>query len=165
MASLRERQSAAQGQRWSALTWVQRQWWALDLAWTRWWLGFDQASQASWLQALFGERLRWLGLVIVAAAGVALAVGVGFAQLVRGSRGRDPLLRSLALLEGLGVMASPGESFHSLCRRAAALHPELATGLVAMAECQQRLAHAPLSQRQRRRARRDWARLRRLLAS
>jgi len=162
--SPRELQSVPQRQRWSALTWVQRQWWALDLAWTRWWLGFDQSSQASWLQALFGERLRWLGLAIVAAAGVALALGVGVSTLMRGKGSRDPLSRSLALLETLGVTPLPGESFHSLCRRAAALHPELATGLVAMAEYQQRLAHAPLSQRQWRRVRRDWVQLQRQLA-
>ena len=143
---------------------IRDRWWALDLAWTRWWLGFDQASQASWLQALFGERLRWLGLVIVAAAGVALALGVGLSQLVRGKGSPDPLSGSLALLETLGVMPLPGESFRSLCRRAAALHPELATGLVAMAEYQQRLAHAPLSQRQWRRVRRDLVQLQRQLA-
>ena len=96
--------------------------------------------------------------------GVALALGVGVSQLVRGRGRRDPLSLSLALLETLGVTPLPGESFHSLCRRAAALHPELATGLVAMAEYQQRLAHAPLSHGQRWRERRDWARLRRKLA-
>ena len=104
------------------------------------------------------------GLAIVAAAGVALALGVGVSTLVRGRGSRDPLSRSLALLETLGVTPLPGESFHSLCRRAAALHPELATGLVAMAEYQQRLAHAPLSQRQWRRVRRDWVQLQRQLA-
>ena len=54
--------------------WLQWQWWGLDLAWTRWWLSFDQSSQAAWLQALFGTQLRWAGLV-----------AVGLAALQRGS--------------------------------------------------------------------------------
>jgi transglutaminase-like putative cysteine protease len=45
--------------------WLQWQWWGLDLAWTRWWLSFDQSSQQAWLQMLFGAQLRWLGVVIV----------------------------------------------------------------------------------------------------
>ena len=150
--------------RFPALVWLQREWWALDLAWTRWWLGFDQSSQSAWLRQLFGEQLRWLGLAIVAAAGLALAVGLGLWHVLRRDGGRDPLARSLLLLKRLGITALPGESFSALCRRAACVHPDRAASLLAMAELQQRLAHAPITRRERRRSQRSWARLRRQLA-
>ncbi|MFM7454956.1 MAG: transglutaminaseTgpA domain-containing protein, partial [Cyanobium sp.] len=38
--------------------WLQRQWWGLDMAWSRWWLGFDQARQEELLNRLLG-RQRW----------------------------------------------------------------------------------------------------------
>ena len=144
--------------------WLQWQWWGLDLAWTRWWLSFDQASQAAWLQGLFGDQLRWAGLVAVALA--ALAAGVG--RLLSGGPwlglGRDPMQRSVRLLQGLGVDAQPGESFAALCRRAAERRPDLTVELQTMAEAQQQLVHADLSRAQRRRQRSLWRQCRRQLA-
>lgn len=136
--------------------WLQWQWWGLDLAWTRWWLGFDQATQAAWLQALFGEQLRWAGLVAVVLA--AIAVGFGLMLSRGGWPGfhRDPLQRSLRLLKRLGVKAMPGESFPALCRRAGGLRPELALEFQTMAEAQQQLDHALLSRRQRQHQRKLW---------
>ena len=41
------------------LRWLQWQWWGLDLAWTRWWLSFDQSAQAAWLeQPMVWRRCR-----------------------------------------------------------------------------------------------------------
>ena len=143
--------------------WLQWQWWGLDLAWTRWWLSFDQSSQAAWLQALFGTQLRWAGLVAVGLA--ALAAGFGL-MLLRGGwllLERDPLRRSLKLLKQLGLAVRPGESFPALCHRAAKKHPELTETFQTMAEAQQHLTHAVLTPAQRRRQRQLWRQSRRQL--
>jgi len=160
----RERVAVASQARFPALVWLQREWWALDLAWTRWWLGFDQSSQAVLLRQLFGDQLRWLGLAIVAAAFLALGIGLGLWHLLRRDGGGDPLSRSLQLLQRLGLTALPGESFAALCRRAARDHPDQAASLLAMADLQQRLVHAPITPRERRRVQRSWSRIRRQLA-
>ena len=136
--------------------WLQWQWWGLDLAWTRWWLSFDQASQAAWLQALFGEQLRWAGLVAVALAAIAGGVGLMLSRSGFPVVQRDPLQRSLRLLKRLGLEAMPGESFQALCRRGCEQRPELAVGFQTMAEAQQQLAHAPLNRRERQHQRRLW---------
>ncbi|WP_392350172.1 transglutaminaseTgpA domain-containing protein [Parasynechococcus sp.] len=159
----RRRAWAADQARLPALVWLQREWWALDLAWTRWWLGFDQATQSAWLRQVFGEQIRWLGLAIVAAAALAIALGLGLWHALRRDGGHDPLARSLLVLRGLGITALPGESFPMLCRRAARVHPGQAASLLAMADLQQQLAHAPITRPERRRCQRSWARLRRQL--
>ncbi len=138
--------------------WLQWQWWGLDLAWTRWWLSFDQASQQAWLQRLFGMQLRWLGVAIVGGGFVAIAGG--WLLLRMGLRSRSSLAQSLRLLARWGVVPLPGESFTCLCRRAARMHPDLATLLEAMADQQQLHAHAPLTAPQRRHHQRQWRQLR-----
>ena len=142
--------------------WLQWQWWGLDLAWTRWWLSFDQASQQAWLQMLFGAQLRWLGVAIV--VGCFAAVAVGRLLLRLGLRARSPLDQSLRLLARWGVVPQQGESFSRLCRRAAKMHPDRAMLLEAMADQQQLLAHAPLTAHQRRHHGRRWRQLRSRLA-
>ena len=142
--------------------WLQWQWWGLDLAWTRWWLSFDQASQQAWLQMLFGAQLRWLGVAIV--VGCFAAVAVGRLLLRLGLRARSPLAQSLRLLARWGVVPQQGESFSRLCRRAAKMHPDRAMLLEAMADQQQLLAHAPLTAHQRRHHGRRWRQLRSRLA-
>ena len=138
--------------------WLQWQWWGLDLAWTRWWLSFDQASQQAWLQMLFGAQLRWLGVVIVVGGFAALAGGWLLLRL--GLRSRSPLAQSLRLLARRGVVPLQGESFPRLCRRAARMQPDLASLFLAMADQQQLLAHASLTASQRRRHLRQWRQLR-----
>lgn len=142
--------------------WLQWQWWGLDLAWTRWWLSFDQSSQQAWLQLLFGEQLRWLGVAIV--VGGFAAVAAGWLLLHLGLRPRSPLSQSLRLLARWGVVPQQGESFPCVCRRAARMHPDLAPLLQAMADKQQQLAHAPLTASQRRHHSRQWRQLRSRLA-
>ena len=138
--------------------WLQWQWWGLDLAWTRWWLSFDQASQQAWLQMLFGAQLRWLGVAIVV-SGIAALAG-GWLLLRLALRPRSPLSLSLRLLARRGVVPLQGESFPRLCRRAARMHPDLAMLFQAMADQQQLLAHAPLTASQRRHHLRQWRQLR-----
>ena len=138
--------------------WLQWQWWGLDLAWTRWWLSFDQSSQQAWLQMLFGAQLRWLGVAIV--VGGMAALTAGWLLLHLGLRPRSPLSQSLRLLARWGVVPQQGESFPCVCRRAAKMHPDLAPLLQAMADQQQQLAHAPLTASQRRHHSRQWRQLR-----
>ena len=142
--------------------WLQWQWWGLDLVWTRWWLSFDQTSQQAWLQMLFGAQLRWLGVAVVV-SGFAALLG-GWLLLRLGLRPRSPLAQSLRLLARRGVEPLQGESFPHLCRRAARMQPDLAPLFQAMADQQQLLAHAPLTQPQRRQHRRQWRQLRSRLA-
>ena len=138
--------------------WLQWQWWGLDLAWTRWWLSFDQTSQQAWLQRLFGAQLRWLGVTVVV-SGFAAVAG-GWLVLRMGFRSRSPLVQSLRVLARLGVVPLQGESFPRLCRRAAGMHPGRATLLEAMADQQQLLAHASLTPSQRRHHLRQWRKIR-----
>ena len=138
--------------------WLQWQWWGLDLAWTRWWLSFDQTSQQAWLQMLFGAQLRWLGVTVVVSG--CSAVAGGWLLLRVGLRSRSPLAESLRLLARRGVVPLQGESFPRLCRRAATMQPDLAGLLEAMADHQQLLAHAPLTASQRRQHLRRWRQLR-----
>ncbi len=143
--------------------WIQRQWWGLDLLWTRWWLGFDQSSQQIWLQRMFGDQERWLGLSVFLAS--LAASGLGWALLRHSPAGRQPLDQSLRLLARLGVLPLPGESFAQLCQRAASIHPDHADLLAAMADRQQLIAYAQLSDTRRRDLLRQWRRIRRRLRS
>ena len=43
----RERVAVASQARFPLLVWIQREWWALDLAWTRWWLGLTSRRKLS----------------------------------------------------------------------------------------------------------------------
>ena len=143
--------------------WIQRQWWGLDLVWTRWWLGFDQSSQQIWLQRLFGDQQRWLGLSVLLAS--MAASGLGWVMLRHSLAGRQPLDQSLRLLAQLGVLPLPGESFSKLCQRAASLHPDRADLLLAMADRQQLIAYAQLSDSRRRDLLHQWRTIRRRLRS
>ena len=145
--------------------WLQRQWWGLDFAWTQFWLGFDESSQRSLLERLFGAQQRWIGLMVVLAGGLSVALGVVVFRWLHRGRTVDPLQLSLRLLHRLGIDPEPGESFSLLCQRAARVHPASADLLLEMARQQQRLAHAPLSRQDRRASRVSWRRLRRQLAN
>ena len=138
--------------------WLQWQWWGLDLAWTRWWFGFDQTSQQAWLQMRFGAQLRWLGVAIVMGCSASLATGWLLLRL--GLWSRSPLAQSLHLMARRGVVPLQGESFPRLCQRAAKMKPDLAPLFQAMADQQQLLAHAPLTPSQRRHHLRQWRQLR-----
>lgn len=148
---------------WRLGEWLQGQWWGLDMAWTRWWLGLNQSNQQAWFQALLGTQQRWLGLLLVLGCMASLSLGLGMVQLRLGSR--QPMEQALRHLARLGVTPQPGDTFSDLCHRAARVHPERATLLIAMAEEQQVLAHASLSAQQRREHLRQWWRIQRELAS
>jgi len=145
--------------------WLQRQWWGLDMAWSRWWLGFDQAQQEALLKRLLGGQ-RWaLGWLILAGLGTGLTAGL--LLLRRGQRSGDPLerdLRSLLrLLRELGLQAAPGETLEQLATRATRRYPSLAQPLSELVAChsQRRFApaHSGVAVRQARRRWRDGVRM------
>ena len=144
--------------------WLQWQWWGLDLAWTQWWLSFDQQSQAAWLRQLFGSELRWLGMGVVLIAATGIAIGLGIARQGQTEVPRGRLQLSLKLLKEHGFTPRPGETFTALCHRTAEQKPELANILWALAQAQQELSYAQLSSNQRRQRVRLWHQLERSLA-
>ncbi|MFO8238626.1 MAG: DUF3488 and transglutaminase-like domain-containing protein [Prochlorococcaceae cyanobacterium] len=126
--------------------WLQRQWWGLDMAWSRWWLGFDRSRQEALLAWLLGER-RWaLGLVILAGVALGLVAALVPWQLRRLRPRRDRAARELAellaLLRSLRLEPRPGETLDSLCRRAGQAYPSLAAplGELATSHAQRRFA-------------------------
>jgi len=145
--------------------WLQRQWWGLDMAWSRWWLGFDQAQQEALLKQLLGGQ-RWaLGWLILAGLGAGLTAGL--LLLRRGQRSGDPLERDLGsllrLLRELGLQAAPGETLEQLATRATKRYPSLAQPLSELLAChsQRRFApaHSGVAARQARRRWRDGVRM------
>lgn len=139
--------------------WLQRQWWGLDMAWSRWWLGFDQARQQELLSRLLGGQ-RWaLGWLILAGLGGGL--GAGLLLLRRGQRRGDGLDRDLrgllGQLAGLGLQALPGETLEQLAARAAARFPTLAPPLSDLVACHgQRRYAASATGPEARQARQRW---------
>jgi hypothetical protein len=116
------------------LGWVVRQWWGLDLAWARWWLGFDGEGQEALLRRLLGERREGLGVVVLAAAALGLAVGVAAMGWLRGRReATDPLRRELDRLllacgrRGMAPLA--GETLPAFAARLQRRWPQLAAEL------------------------------------
>jgi hypothetical protein len=127
--------------------WLQRQWWGLDMAWSRWWLGFDRTRQEALLAWLLGGR-RWaLGLVILIGVVLGLAAALVPWQLRRSRPRRDRSTRDLAellrVLRGLRLEPEPGETLEDLCRRAAQTYPALAAPLGALARSHAQRRYAP----------------------
>jgi transglutaminase-like putative cysteine protease len=130
------------------LRWLQHQWWGLDLAWTRLWLGFDSQGQEELLQRLLGGRRQWLGLLLLLALAAALAGGLALLlwlqrRAVRADPWRRELERSLALLARRGLAPEPGETLAAFSARVGRARPELAGELASLAELYQRQRFAP----------------------
>jgi transglutaminase-like putative cysteine protease len=115
------------------LRWVVRQWWGLDLAWTRWWLGFDARGQEALLARLLGDRRGALGLLVLLAVLVALVAGLTLQGWLRRRGDGDPhrreLDRFLLAFAREGWVPRPGETLPQLAdrlrRRWPQLEPEL----------------------------------------
>jgi len=131
-----------------AMQWLQWQWWGLDLAWNRWWLGFDQASQEALLQRLFGDQRESLGLVLLGGAGGLLALGIGWLQWLQAPARGDRLDRDLRAVVGrlqhAGIEPAPGETFEQLCLRACEHLPGSREPLQELSRCHQLLRFARL---------------------
>jgi DNA polymerase III delta prime subunit len=128
-------------------------WWGLDLAWSRWWLGFDQAGQEALLQRLFGDQRQWLGAVVLGAVAGLLALALAWLQWLQEPARQDQLRREVqAVVQQLkrnGVEVQPGESFEQLCNRACRLLPATAAELQELARCHNLLRYAELGKQER----------------
>ena len=127
---------AAQGR--GAAGWLERQWWALDLAWGRWWLGFDREGQEALLQRLLGERRNLVGVLVLAAVSGGLGISVSVLGWLRKRPEGDPprreLERALAALARRGLVPEGGESLRGFSARLGHSEPELGALMRALAE-------------------------------
>lgn len=134
---------AATANRGGALRWLQHQWWGLDLAWTRLWLGYDRQGQEALLERLLGGQRQWLGGLVLVALAASLAGGVALlAWLQRRALRADPLRRELnrclALLARRGLVPEASETLARFADRVAQRQPELAQELAALVALYQR---------------------------
>jgi transglutaminase-like putative cysteine protease len=115
------------------LGWLVRQWWGLDLAWGRWWLGFDRGAQEALLQRLLGEHRELVGVVVLGALAAGLGGSVAvLSRLARrhpGDRPRRELERCLALLARHALAPTTGDTLAQFLRKVAAQHPSLSAEL------------------------------------
>jgi transglutaminase-like putative cysteine protease len=122
--------------------WLQQQWWGLDIAWARWWLGYDGERQEALISRLLGDRRQWLGLVVLLGVALGLAGGVGGLGWLGRRRQGDPLRleleRALRILARQGVMPRAGETLPGFAHRLAQRRPALAAPLGAFVELYQR---------------------------
>ena len=111
------------------LHWVERQWWGLDLAWTRWWLGYDARSQEALLERLLGDRRDALGVVLLGAMAVTLAGGLALLSWLRQRGQGDPqrreLDRCLLAFARQGWVPQAGETLPRLAMRLRQRWPDL----------------------------------------
>jgi len=146
------------------LAWLQQQWRGLDLRWTGWILGFNRQAQAALLERLLGARRGWLGVLVLAAVALSLAVTLPLLRWGQTRSGGDPLRRELERglrrLRRLGFEPAAGEDLGGFCARVAVDRPELRTPLRRFANLYlaQRFG-PPGTARQRRAARRRLGRL------
>ncbi|MFN9546355.1 MAG: transglutaminaseTgpA domain-containing protein [Cyanobacteriota bacterium] len=111
------------------LQWLERQWWGLDLAWTRWWLGYDARSQDALLARLLGDRRDALGVVVLGAMALTLAGGLALLSWLRQRGEGDPqrreLDRCLMAFARQGWLPRAGETLPQLAARLRQRWPQL----------------------------------------
>jgi hypothetical protein len=133
------------------LGWLERQWWALDLAWGRWWLGFDREGQNALLERLLGEHRYLVGALVMSAVGLGLASAVGVLGWLRRQPGGDPPRREiehcLAALARHGLVPEEGDTLPRFGARLSASHPGLAQRLEAVITPYQRWRYGPGARR------------------
>ena len=104
---------------------------AVDYAWNRWVISYDEERQVDLLDSLLGKQLRER-LFLVLGAVLALFFLIAAFFLLRGAdaQARDPAtrlyLRLLAELADRGIKRRRGEGPHDFCERFACQQPELA---------------------------------------
>lgn len=156
--------------RFAAWSWWQQQWWGLDIAWARWWLGYGGEQQQALVQRLLGQQRHLLGLVVLLAVALSLAAGLGGLGWLNHRRHGDPLRqeleRTLQVFAHRGMVPAAGETLSGFAARLAQRWPRLADPLAAFVDQyqQQRFASAP-PRRGRRQVRRLGRALRQTLAS
>lgn len=109
--------------------WLERQWWGLDLAWTRWWLGFDARSQEALLDRLLGDRRDALGVLVLGAMALTLTGGLVLLSWLRQRGEGDPqrreLDRCLLAFARQGWVPRAGETLPQLAARLRQRWPQL----------------------------------------
>ncbi len=140
----------ASGSRFGPWGWLQQQWWGLDIAWARWWLGFDSEQQEALINLLLGQQRHWLGLVVLLAVTATLASGLGgMGWLARRRKGEDPLRleleRILQVFARHGMVPLEGETLPGFAARLEQRWPTLSSPLGAFVSLyqQQRFAGVP----------------------
>jgi len=119
---------------------------AMDYAWNRWVVSYDEDMQLQLLAELFGDNARQ-GLMIALGSSIALFFALaGWFLLRHGSRvSHDPATRIyLSLLRELadgGLARQCGEGPRDYCRRIACARPELADDLRTVTELFMGLAY------------------------
>ncbi|MEA5416455.1 transglutaminase TgpA family protein [Synechococcus sp. BA-132 BA5] len=110
--------------------WLQQQWWGLDIAWARWWLGYDSEQQQALVQRLLGDQRHLLGLVVLLAVALSLAASLGGLGWLGRRRSGDPLRleldRTLRALARQGLAPQAGETLPVFAQRLAQQWPALA---------------------------------------
>ena len=128
------------------LLWLQRQWWGLDIAWARWWLGYDRQQQDVLLQRLLGPWRAWLGVVLLALLAACLAMALAWLGWLR-RRSGDPVERALGpllrQLERQGLQPRPGETLTAFGARVARRWPGLRADLRELVALVQAQRYAP----------------------
>jgi hypothetical protein len=101
----------------------------LDLAWTRWWLGYDARSQEALLQRLLGDHRDALGVVLLGTMALTLAGGLALLSWLRQRGEGDPqrreLDRCLLAFARQGWVPRAGETLPQLAMRLRLRWPEL----------------------------------------
>jgi hypothetical protein len=109
--------------------WLERQWWGIDLAWTRWWLGYDARSQEALLARLLGDRRDLLGLLVLGGVAMGLAGGLTLLSWLRRRGAGDPqrreLDRCLLSFARQGWVPKAGETLPQLAARLRQRWPQL----------------------------------------
>jgi transglutaminase-like putative cysteine protease len=129
--------------------WLQQQWWGLDVAWARWWLGYDRERQEALIGQLLGNQRQWLGMVVLLAVGASLAASLAGLGWLGRRRSGDPLRleleRTLRAFARQGMAPAAGETLGGFARRLTQRWPSLADPLEAFVATyqQQRFAGAP----------------------
>ncbi|MDM7952357.1 MAG: transglutaminaseTgpA domain-containing protein [Cyanobium sp. CZS 25K] len=110
--------------------WLQQQWWGLDIAWARWWLGYDSEQQQALVARLLGKQRHLLGLVVLLAVAISLAASLGGLGWLGRRRSGDPLRleleRTLRAFARQGMAPQAGETLAGFAQRLTRRWPELA---------------------------------------
>ena len=120
---------------------------AIDYAWNRWVVSYDEDLQLAFLEEMFGENARSY-VVLALSTSTALIFAVAAYFLLRGGRGqrRDPMTRSfLALaadLETCGLPRRKSEGPMGYCARVSIERPELASAMQTVTRMYVQLCYA-----------------------
>ncbi|MDP1931485.1 MAG: DUF3488 and transglutaminase-like domain-containing protein [Gammaproteobacteria bacterium] len=120
---------------------------ALDYAWNRWVVSYDEDLQLDLMDELFGENAR-SGLMIALGIGTSLFFGIVAFFMLRGGRGaaRDPATRLYLTLAAdlaeLGIPRRVGEGAGDYCRRVAMERPDLASDMEQVTRVYEQLSYA-----------------------